>query len=227
MQKSSPYSVADTYECLPPRNRHIVCAFCCRLAAVCYEPPFHNGIWLQKIVEKQSPPAADFRLSKLSVRRACSISDAWAYASLIGRCAILLASSPRALSCVYVLVSFGAESCKATYIVCYTVVFDKSLLRICLFVDELCSAARMSDIADVDTPQDPVVTGYDHAGGNPVGVLYTPGRMFVAPWRGENRFLPLPSFRFVSFRFRWGRALHRPEDLGLIWAHQPSPMDSS
>jgi len=38
--------------------------------------------------------------------------------------------------------------------------------------------------------------------------------------------LVLVSFSF-SFSFRWGRALHRPEDLGLVWAHQPSPMDSS
>jgi len=179
-QKSLPYSVAGTYKRLPPGNRRTVCAACRRSATVCCELPLRSGIWHQKIVEKQSPPAADFRLFKLSARQTCSDSDAWAFASLTGRCAILLVSSPRALSCVYVLVSIVTESCRSTYIVRCTVVFDKSLLRICLFVDELCSTVRMSDIADVDTPQDPVVAGDDCAGGDPPGgALYT--------WPDDNR----------------------------------------
>ena len=67
-----------------------------------------------------------------------------------------------------------------TYIVRCTIVFDKSLLRICLGVDELCFAVKMSDMADGDTPQDPVVAGDVSLGADPPGgALYT--------WSGDNR----------------------------------------
>jgi len=66
------------------------------------------------------------------------------------------------------------------YIVRCTVVFDKSLLRICLLVDELRFVIRMSDLADDDLQQDPVVAGNDGSGGDPPGgTLYT--------WPDDNR----------------------------------------
>jgi len=169
-QKSLPHSVAGAYKCMSPWLRRTVCTACCRPTFVncgSWTMPFCGGILRRKIVERQSPLAAVLRLSKLFVHQACSDSDAWACASLIGQRAILLASSPRALSCVCVLVSVVAESCRSTYIVRCTNIFDKSLLRICLFVDELCFTVRMSDIADGDTQQDPVVAGDDGSGGDP------------------------------------------------------------
>jgi len=121
--------------------------------------PFSSGSLRRKVVEKQPPLAAGLRLSELFARQACSVSDAWACASVIGRCAILLASSPRALSCDVVSIVAKCCCCQSTYIVRCADIFDRSLLRIYLFVDELTYIVRMSDIADSDTPSDPVVAG--------------------------------------------------------------------
>ena len=191
-QQLSLCSAAAVYRRLPLGNRRLVCAACCRLTFGCDKLLFRNGVWFQKIVTQQPLPVVDFGLFKLSARKACGVSNAWACVPLIGRCTLLLASSPRALSCVYVLISFVAESCGVSRIIRCTVVFDKSLLRIYLFVNELCCTVKMSDIADVDAPKDPVVAGEDSVGGGPPGVPCTPGQRIIVPqWEG-NRFLPLP-----------------------------------
>jgi len=132
-QRLSPCSAAAAPRRLPLGNRRPVCAACCRLTFGCDKLPCRNGMWPQTTVIQRPLPVVDVGLFKLSVREACSISDAWACVSLIGRCTILLESSPRALSCVYVLISFAAESCRVTRIVRYTTVFDKSLLRTLLY----------------------------------------------------------------------------------------------
>ena len=147
----------------------------------------------RKVVEKQPPLAAGLRLSELFARQACSVSDAWACASVIGRCAILLASSPRALSCDVVSIVAECCCCRSTYIVRCADIFDRSLLRIYLFVGESTYIVRMSDIADSDTPSDPMVADNRGSGDDPLGVPCTPGLGTTVLSRGKNQSLPTPS----------------------------------
>ena len=184
-QKSSPGSVAGVYKCMSPWVRCAVCTATFRPTSIGRVPRdmlFRSGLLRRKFVEKPPPLAADLRLSQLFARQACSVSDAWACASLIGRCAILLASSPRALSCAVVSIVAKCCCCQSTYIVRCADIFHRSLLRIriYLFVDESTYFVRMSDIAHSDTPSDPMVADNRGSGDDsPGGALYT--------WSGDHR----------------------------------------
>jgi len=195
-EKSSPGSVAGAHKCMSPWVRRAVCtATVCPTSAGCgpRNMIFRSSSLRRKFVEKQPPLAAGLRLFQLFARQACSVSDAWACASLIGRGAILLASSPRALSCAVVSIVAECCCCRSTYIVRCADIFDRSLLRIYLFVGESTYIVRMSDIADSDTPSDPMVADNRGSGDDPLGVPCTPGLGTTVLSRERNQSLPLPS----------------------------------
>jgi len=172
-------------------------------------PEFCSCPLLEKVAGNQPPLAAELRLLQLFVCQACSVTDAWACMQLIGRGAILLASSPRALSCAVVSILAKCYCCRssAMYIVRCADIFDRSLLRIYLFDGELTYVAKMSEIADGDTPPDPMVAESRGSSDDPPGgVLYTwPGDH--CPVTGGTSRCPPPRHGCTQHRasqaFRW------------------------
>jgi len=125
-------------------------------------------------------------LSQLLVRAECSIDNA----SLIGRCAKMLASSPKVNNYAAVSIVVRGNCCRllVTQIVWCATLFDLSLLRIYLIASDSLRAVSMSDVPESTMSTDPkVVEGGDATDDPCGGALYSWPRDLIPASGGGTR----------------------------------------
>jgi len=134
--------------------------------------------------------ATTVRLSQLFVHAKCDVDNA----SLIGRCANVLASSPKVNSyaAVSVVVRGNCGRLLGALIVQCAILFDLSLLRIYLFASDSLPVVSMSDVPESIVSTDPKPPRVAMLSLTPVGATCTRGHVTQSPPLGGSRCYPTP-----------------------------------